>query len=153
MRLFRLVKERYAADPLDPQGARLYGGRWNSRGRGVVYASDSIALAALEKLVHLHRPEVLEGFVLCSFELDEAQVMRLAPDGLPRDWRTDPVPRSTQRIGDEWLQRGASLALAVPSTLVPQQSNFLVNPEHPGFEALKRSVTVEPFRFDPRLQG
>jgi RES domain-containing protein len=151
MQLFRLVKKRYAANPLDPQGARLYGGRWNSPGRGVVYASDSIALSLLEKLVHLHSFEVLEQFVLCTLELDESRVMSLAAEALPPDWQAEPPPRSTQVIGDQWLERGESLALAVPSVLVPRQWNYLLNPLHPDFARLQADLVVEPFRFDERL--
>lgn len=151
MKAYRLIKAKYASDPLDPYGAKLHGGRWNSKGTPAVYASDSIALAALEKLVHLHRAGVLNHFVLCIISIDDDSLMTLAEDVLPADWRDDPPPASTAIIGDEWLTRGESLALAVPSTIVPQQSNLLINPEHPDFSELATAVTVEPFIFDARL--
>ena len=147
----RLVKKKYASDPLDPQGAKLYGGRWNSKGIPVIYASDSIALAALEKLVHLHRGDVLNHFVLCTTAFSEDMLMTLPQDVLPDDWRDDPPPISTAAIGDEWLLSGESLVLAVPSTVVPQQNNLLINPEHPDFTRLANSLTVEPVIFDARL--
>ena len=151
MRVYRLIKSKYADNPLDPRGAKLYGGRWNSKGMAVVYASDSIALAALEKLVHLHRNDVLNHFVLCEIALEYEVIMTLAEDTLPKDWRNDPPPSSTMAIGDEWLTSGESLALAVPSTVVPQQFNLIINPNHPGFRKLGNSVHVEPFVFDYRL--
>ena len=151
MRAYRLIKAKYADNPLDPQGAKLYGGRWNSKGVAAVYASDSIALAALEKLVHLHRNDVMNHFVLCEMTLKDDAIMTLAEDALPEDWRDDPPPSSTMAIGDEWLASGESLALAVPSTVVPQQFNLIINPNHPGFGKLKKSLTVEPFVFDCRL--
>ena len=151
MQAYRLIKSKYADTPLDPQGAKLYGGRWNSKGTSVVYASDSIALAALEKLVHLHRSDVLNHFVLCEMTVEDAEIMTLAGDALPKDWREDPPPTSTMAIGDEWLASGESLALAVPSTLVPRQRNLIINPNHPAFDALEASVTIEPFVFDYRL--
>jgi RES domain-containing protein len=151
VRVYRLVKERYADSALDGSGAKAHGGRWNSKGVGVVYASDSVALAALELLVHLHRSEVLNRYVLFALELPPASVMALDEAALPPDWRGDPPPSSTAAIGDEWALSGISLALAVPSTLVPQQSNVLINPAHPDFEALRSAATAEPFNVDPRL--
>ncbi len=151
MQAYRLIKVKYASEPLDPQGAKRYGGRWNSKGMPVVYASDSIALSALEKLVHLHRADILNHFVLCTILLSEDMLMTLAEDVLPVDWRDDPPPTSTIIIGDEWLASGESLVLAVPSTVIPQQYNLLINPEHPSFNNLANSVIVEPFVFDRRL--
>ena len=79
MQAYRLVKKRYADDPLSPQGAKLYGGRWNSKGNGAVYAADSVALAVLEVLVHLRDIDAMQHFMLCGFTLDEALVMKLDP--------------------------------------------------------------------------
>lgn len=153
MQAYRLVKKRYADDPLSPQGAKLYGGRWNSKGNGAVYAADSVALAVLEVLVHLRDIDAMQHFMLCGFTLDEALVMKLDPGKLPEDWRADPPPFSTMAIGDEWLSTGASLALAVPSTIIPVQNNLIINPAHEKFDALADSMTIEPFPFDPRLLG
>ena len=151
MRACRLIKAKYADNPLDPQGAKLYGGRWNSKGVAAVYASDSIALAALEKLVHLHRNDVLNHFVLCVMTLEDDAIMTLAEESLPKDWRADPPPSSTMAIGDEWLAGNESLALAVPSSIVPQQYNLIINPNHAGFGEMEKSLSVEPFVFDDRL--
>ena len=153
MQAYRLIKKKYADDPLSPQGAKLYGGRWNSKGNGAVYAADSVALAVLEVLVHLRDNDAMQHFILCEFTLDEALLMKLDPGKLPKDWRADPPPFSTMAIGDEWLSTGASLALAVPSTIVPVQSNLIINPAHEKFDALADSMTIEPFPFDPRLLG
>ncbi len=151
MRAYRLVKARYADSALDGSGAKAYGGRWNSKGVAMVYASDTVSLAVLELLVHLHRNEVLNHYRLFGLDLPDASVMRLDPRALPADWRSDPPPSSTAAIGDEWISRRPSLGLAVPSTLVPQQRNLLLNPAHPDFEALVAGASSEPFSFDPRL--
>ena len=151
MQIYRLIKAKYADDPINPQGAKLYGGRWNSKGIPAVYASDSIALAVLEKLVHLHHHDALNYFVLCEITLQDNDIMTLAKDALPEDWRGDPPPASTMTIGDEWLSQCESLALAVPSTLVLQQFNLIINPNHPNFRDLPPSMKVEPFVFDSRL--
>jgi RES domain-containing protein len=82
--VYRLVKERYVGSALDGSGAKAHGGRWNSRGVAVVYASDSVALAALELLVHLHRSEVLNRYVLFTLEVPDEAVMALDEAALPQ---------------------------------------------------------------------
>src|SRR3569832_2372386 len=151
MWVYRLIKQKYADDPLDPQGAKLLGGCWFCLGFFVVFVSDSFAFAALEMVVHLHRSDILNRFVLCKILLADEAIMTLAMDTLPPDWREDPPPSSTIAIGDEWLSSGESLALAVPSTIVPQQFNLIINPKHPDFGTLRDSVVIERFIFDARL--
>jgi len=137
--------------PLSSEGAKKHGGRWNSKGNGVVYVGDSIALCALELLVHLHQSEILNSYSLCSIEVDVKMVMILDSTDYPEDWRKDPSPTSTADIGDQWLQSGSSLALSVPSTIIPAQSNFLLNPNHEEFDNIKSTIKIEPFIFDDRL--
>jgi RES domain-containing protein len=151
MQVYRLVKARYADDLLDPQGAKRYGGRWNSKGISALYSADSTSLAALELLVHLHRSAILNHYMLATIELPDESVMTLDTRALPQDWRKDPAPPSTQILGDEWLASHQSLALAVPSTIVPQQYNLLINPKHIQFSLLKNAIASEPFLFDSRL--
>jgi RES domain-containing protein len=150
-RWYRLVKDRYAAQAFDGKGARLGGGRWNSKGVAVVYAADSIAPAALELLVHLHRHEILSRYRLFGLDIPDEDLLSLDPRDLPPDWRADPAPTSTARIGDGWAASRESLALAVPSVLVPTQQNVLINPAHSRFEHTLETVEAEEFRFDPRL--
>lgn len=151
MRVYHLIKTKFAEDLLYSQGAKHYGGRWNSKGKAALYAGDSISLAALELLVHLHRSEILNHYVPATIELPDKAVMTLDTHALPPDWRGDPTPMSIQTLGDEWLLSHQSLALAVPSTIVPQQYNLVINPEHSGFALLARSIKSEPFVFDRRL--
>jgi len=151
MRAYRLVKARYADSAFDGSGAKTHGGRWNSKGVAIVYASDTVSLAVLELLVHLHRNEVLNHYLLFGLDLPDANVMQLDQRALPADWRGDPPPSSTAAIGDEWIARRPSAALAVPSTLVPQQRNLLLNPAHPELAAVIAGASREPFNFDARL--
>lgn len=150
-RVYRLVKAKFADRALDGSGAKAYGGRWNSKGVALLYAADTLALAALEVLVHLHRTEVLNAFALWTLEVPDDALQLLAPDALPPDWRSDPPPPSTAAIGDEWIASNESLALAVPSTIVPIQYNILINPAHPEFDRLLKTARREAFVFDPRL--
>lgn len=144
---WRLVKAEYAATPLDGEGARRFGGRWSSPGIRAVYASESLALAALEVLVHLQSTAVLDRFVTIGVQYSVPALDAPAP---PPDWRLGPAPASTRRLGDAWLSAGAGLALRVPSVVVPRERNLIFNPAHPGFRHL-RVVVREPFSFDARL--
>jgi RES domain-containing protein len=144
------VKPRHAAAAFDGEGARLHGGRWNSPGTRVAYASDSIALAALEVLAHLQSTAVLQAYSLVSLQFREDSVEVLETAALPTRWRRFPSPPENQAIGDRWVAEGRSLILRVPSALIPDASNFLINPSHPEF---RRVVIRRPerFTFDPRL--
>ena len=144
---WRIVKEKHAATAFSGEGARIYGGRWNSAGTSVVYASGSKALAALESLVHLN-PPVTFKYVAIPIEFDDALVGKAA--ALPADWTEEPPPPATKDIGDLWVKEARSAVLELPSVIIPGEPNYLLNPSHPDF---KRIVIgkPEPFSFDPRL--
>lgn len=148
---WRLVKEKYAATAFNGEGASRTGGRWNSRGVWVVYASASRSLAALETLVHLN-PPVLFRYVTLRMEFDDALVEKADVGTLPADWTVYPPPPSTKVIGDRWVKERRSAVLELPSVIIPGESNYLLNPAHPDFRHLVASEP-EPFAFDPRLFG
>ncbi len=147
---WRIVKERHAGTAFDGEGARLYGGRWNSPGVAAVYVSESRALATLEVLAGLQTNSPLPGYVLIPAEFDESLVVAIELEEVPADWRQNPPAPSTQRLGDDWIARGESVVLQVPSALVPKESNYVLNPLHPNFSAIH---VGEPERLslDPRL--
>lgn len=145
---WRIAKRRYAS--LDGEGARLYGGRWNSKGRRMVYLGGSLSLAILETLVHLDRTLMPPDFVAVEVTIPDDCVETLEARHLPKLWRKIPGPKTLQAIGDKWLREGRSLALRVPSAVVPTESNVLVNPEHDDFKRIKIG-TPSSFVFDPRL--
>lgn len=149
-RAYRLANARYAESAFDGQGARRYGGRWNPIGSAVVYLADSLALAALEVLVHTDRPALLERYVWFEVRLPEALVLDLAPADLPDDWRRSPEPESTVGIGAAWLKSGASAVLRVPSVVVPLHHNFMLDPAHVDAAAIE-IAPPQPFAFDRRL--
>jgi len=150
VRLWRVIKREHAATAFDGKAAQRFGGRWNSPGRCAVYASASKSLAVLEVLVHLDVGRSLPRFIAFSFDLDASLIDQLPATRLPRHWRTLRGLAMTQRIGDAWLERGGALALAVPSAIVPEELNYLLNPVHPAFIQLKFGRPV-PFVLDPRL--
>ncbi len=149
MRVWRLCKRRHAA--LDGEGARRAGGRWNRRGTAVVYASESLSLAALELLVHCDPALLPDDLVAVAAEIPDAlRVERVEEKTLPRNWRAYPAPESLARIGTDWAASMRSPVLAVPSAVVPRERNFLLNPSHPEFRRV-RAGEAEPFSFDARL--
>lgn len=150
MTLWRLTKARYADTAFDGKGARLYGGRWNSPGRAVVYLADSLALAALEILVHVKSQGELGGYV--KIRVEAAESLASETKDLPENWQQGRAPDETRAIGDRWLAASQTPLLRVPSVVIPEESNYLLNPQHPGFGELSVGV-AEPFSFDPRLSG
>jgi RES domain-containing protein len=146
---WRLVKERYAATAFSGEGAAKVGGRWNSRGVRVVYVSGTRALAVLESLVHLN-PSVPFQYVAIPVTFETAWVERFPLEELPPNWRESPPPPAAQQIGDAWVRAGRSVVLALPSVIVPEETNYLLNPAHPDFPQL-RLGPAEPFAYDPRL--
>lgn len=147
---WRIVKQKLARSAFSGEGARLYGGRWNSPGRSLVYTSESRALALAEILVHLEFPGALSRYVVFEVEIDQSTVTALDPGELPKNWRAEPAPRRLQAIGDGWIASGTSAVLRVPSAVVAGEFNYLLNPLHPDFSRL---VIHGPERFsiDRRL--
>lgn len=150
IRAWRITKRRHAKAAFSGAGAKKFGGRWNSPGIAVVYVSEAQSLAILELLVHLEAPDLLQKYVLISVDLEDGFVQDLDRATLPRNWRAEPAPVQLRNMGDEWAQKANSVALRVPSALVPAESNFLLNPAHADFQRLGIGEPVM-FSFDERL--
>lgn len=143
MIVYRLCKTAYVA--LDGEGARLWGGRWNSAGRPMVYAAATPSLAVLEVIVHLDLPGELlpDDLRLLTIEIpDDAPVRRLDPSPIDND--------ACLAAGDAFLDAGDALALLVRSVVVPQEWNALINVRHPDIGRVAVRAD-EPFQLDPRL--
>lgn len=141
MRLWRLTRAPYAA--LDGEGARQYGGRWNSPGRPVVYAAAEAALTVLEVRVHLDLPlELLpDDYLMLGIDTGDLQ---------PESGPVLSDPDDCRDFGDRWLSEARSALLAVPSVIVPESRNVLINPRHPDSAAVG-IARRRAWRFDPRL--
>ena len=116
----------------------------------MVYASSTASLAMLEMLVHLGAAAVLSGYVLIECRFDPALVLTLQRAILPKNWQQQPAPAEARAIGDQWVKQGRSAILEVPSVIVPQEHNLLLNPVHPKFSSIRISPPT-PFPFDARL--
>lgn len=150
MQAWRIAKRAYALD-LSGTGARITGGRWNSPGVAAIYAGMTAEIAAMEKLVHTS--DLLpKDLVLAAIKLpDDANLyMRLAAKDLPDGWDALPSSAAAISIGDNFLLNLKHLGLFVPSAIMPEATNLVLNPNHPAFGSVTISV-VRPFEFDSRL--
>lgn len=165
--LHRVAKLRYASLPTFEEhgvGAARYGGRWNSPDpalrfdRRIIYASDTLAQAMLEVIVHVDSQvlhSVAHGHV--TFEVDYEFVVELSMDQLPPSWNAHPETPATQVIGDEWYDLGASAVLRIPSAVLPPHAygpghaNYLIHTQHPDLARAVRLRGYQPLSFDPRL--
>ena len=148
---WRLVHKRKVNEAFTGAGSRRYGGRWNHKGIGVVYVSDSLALAALEIMVHASSYQALRDYVSMKVLFPKALVIDLNDiDRLPKDWRADPPPIRLKEIGKKWYFDQTSAVLKVPSAIIPTEFNYVLNPRHPDFKKIAINQAT-PFKFDQRL--
>ncbi|MGE5314348.1 MAG: RES family NAD+ phosphorylase [Acidobacteriota bacterium] len=148
--LYRIARATYAED-LSGQGAMLAGGRWNQKGTPLLYTATSRSLACLEALVHLSQPEFLLPRRLVSIGVPAKIVPHIVNESdLPVEWRRNPPPFALAEIGTRWARKMESLLLQVPSAVVPEEFNMLINPAHPDMKAV-RVTRIDRFSFDERL--
>jgi len=148
---FRIDKAKWEKQSFSGQGAALEGGRWNPAGIAVVYASQHLAMAAMERLVHLKHGtgnKVRYNFFRLHFRDVALEIIPHAK--LPATWNAKPPSADTQHLGREWFESGRTAILQVPSAIIPSEWNFVLNPTHPDFQRIKIDAP-ERFAFDPRL--
>jgi RES domain-containing protein len=146
--IYRITRAVYA-DRLVASGGV---GRWNARGRFVIYTAGSRALACLENVVHRSGEGLQELFRVMVINVpDNVPIETILPDELPTDWVDYQSFDVCQQFGERWLTEARTAVLRVPSVIVPQEWNYLLNPAHPGFAHI-RLVRTEPFVFDARIK-
>lgn len=154
MKLYRLTQKKFADTPFSPEGAKRYGGRWNSKGTEALYFAESESLCSLEVFVHVNNdPNIVDQYDLYRIEIPDELIVKLDEEDLPASWRNIPAGEETQEIGDEFLnvQEPQYAALQVPSTISPRDNNYVVNPNHPAMEACFNNHEKLEFGFDPRI--
>lgn len=157
MVLWRIATEapEYRATDATGAGARLSGGRWNHKGVAVVYSAPSIALVALEAIIHLSVPAPPFNRYLIRIDVPDAVWDRrqsIDKNSAPGGWDAEPVGLSSLEYGDAWVKSGENALLSVPSVVIPMEQNVLINPSHP--EAAQLSFTnTGKFLFDRRIHN
>ena len=151
LRVWRLCQDSRAPTTFSGEGSFRYGERWSPPGLAVVYCAESRPLAAMEILVHHSGTNIFKTarWTLLSADIPEALIGK--PILVPKDWRERSPVASSQAIGAEWARTGRSVASRVPSTFVPGECNYLLNPAHPAFSKVKVGA-AEPFAFGVRLE-
>lgn len=146
--VWRLITARFAKSAFSGEGARLYGGRWNRKGVPLVYTAASQSLAMLEMLV---QDEPLRArYVMIEVRIPKGMTIdRIKVEDLPSDWRDIAAREKLQAIGSEWARKRGAAVLAVPSAVIPAETNYLVNPLHPDFRRIKIG---KPRKFETDLR-
>ena len=142
---------RYLAEDLSGKGAEATGGRWNEKGVPVVYASETRALACLETIVHLNAGGLPLNRYLVSIEIPDAVWARaVRHTSPPVGWEAEPAAMVSIQFGTKWLASNSSALLIVPSVIVHEEYNVLVNPSHADSKGLK-ATKIRRWTYDPRL--
>jgi RES domain-containing protein len=149
MIVFRLCNRKFRND-LSGAGAEKAGGRWNSKGKAVVYCGETRALCTTEIAVHTPMGNIPEDYFLLQIEIPDNMIGEITLKQLPEDWNHFPPKESTQKMGDTFIEKQQFLVLKVPSATVQGEHNFLINPLHPAFSKVK-IVHNEAYTFDNRL--
>lgn len=151
IRVWRLCQAAYQQDAFSGEGARRYGGRWNNKGQPAVYTAATQSLAALEILVHVDTDLAPNDFVVFAVDIPGKRFVEYNdPNVLADDWRDRQPPLACQALGSAWLKENKTPVLAVPSAIIPEETNYILNPRHPKFSKLIISP-LKPFLFDQRL--
>jgi len=151
MDVYRISSALYIKD-LTGLGPKTYGGRWNYRGIPAIYTSETRALAALEFLVHV-RTRTADNLRIATISIPVGIIPReLRIETLPKGWRDHPPPFKLTEMGTDWLKSLKSLLLRVPSAVIPNEFNIIINPMHKDMKYVKISH-IEDFIYDKRLQS
>jgi RES domain-containing protein len=134
---WRTTRKKYVREAFSGDGAKQFGGRWNPPGTPMVYTAQSLSLAILELIVHLEDDGDICGFAAIPVTFSSTLVQVLPESQRPKNWFSLPIAEPSQQVGKKWLEEMPSVILQVPSSVVPRESNFLINPLHPKFSKLK----------------
>jgi RES domain-containing protein len=153
IKAWRIVRKKRLAEAFSGEGARLGGGRWNHVGIPVVYVSATLSLAALELFIHFTRKDIKMSKSLLAIPVeipDALRVMDVLVKDLKPGWDSSPPPDFTKDLGAEWVEKGISAILRVPSALIPEEQNLVINPKHKDFSMIVMR-DPRPFALDDRV--
>jgi len=155
MQVFRICKKEHGTtgeQAMSGEGGLHGSARWHTRGRRIIYTATSAPLATLEIAVNLKQPKVIPDYVAVTVDVPNDAIITLSASALPAGWDVrDSEPLVSRAIGDRWLESEVSLALQIPSVVIADQYNVLINPRHPDFDRVTFSNPM-PFPFDPRIK-
>lgn len=129
MIVWRIAQKKYLND-LSGEGARINGGRWNPKGKAMLYTSSHLSLAVLELLAYVPLRMLNASFHYLKIKIPDNNLTYLDIPDLPDDWRDYPSPESNTFIGKKWLESNEKLSLVLPSAILVHEQNVLINPGH-----------------------
>jgi RES domain-containing protein len=132
MKVYRISKCEFISD-LQGTGAALYPGRWHSKGTYILYTAGSASLALLESVVHLSNI-VVSSYCMICLSVPEDKIKTITVSELPANWYVNPPADILKNIGDEFVKENKFLVLRIPSAIMPEENNYLLNPAHPDFK-------------------
>jgi RES domain-containing protein len=149
--VYRLTRRKFAGkSPFDREGPFLFGGRWSSIGTRVCYAATHRSLAILEYRAHIDLSLIPDDLVIATLEIPNKVAIAPTP-ALPENWKEYPAPASLRKIGDRFIAEAHFALMLIPSVLVPQENNVMLNPLHPDATKMTRQRRLVPFLYDCRL--
>jgi RES domain-containing protein len=155
MQVFRICKREHGKtgeQAMSGEGGLHGSARWHTRGHRIVYTATSTPLATLEIAVNLKQLKVIPDYVALEVDVPDDSIITLTASVLPAGWDAlDCEPVVSRAIGNRWLEGEVSLALQIPSVVIPDQYNVLINPRHPDFDQVTFTDPM-PFPFDPRIK-
>jgi len=146
---WRIVKKKHQQEALTGEGARRYGGRWNTAGQSLIYAAATLSGALLEILVHSNR-QLLSHYIVYRLVVPKRLVKKIDLAKLPETWRDSPAPPELAQIADQWYAQMQSAVVEVPNSIVPLEKNYLINPNHKDFRLIDAEGPID-YDIDPRL--
>lgn len=150
MEVYRISRSKWAND-LQGEGAKLFGGRWNRRGTSCLYTSSSRSLAVLEYSVNVNLDEIPRALSIVTIKIPD-QILEIPEEDLPGNWKDVPAPGSTREFGTKILNEGRHLIIRLPSAVIPQEFNYIINPEHRDLKLCK-IISIEDFVYDVRVKN
>ena len=151
MLVYRIGKKKYAYE-LHGEGARLFGGRWNEIGVPCIYTSESRALALLEYTVNVQVEEMPARLSITTIEIPNTGILKVKLAELPKYWNLSPAQASSKVFGTTLLMANMKLVIKIPSAVIPNEFNYIINPLHKDISLIK-IVSVQEFAFDKRIKS
>jgi RES domain-containing protein len=150
MQVYRVGALKFSGD-LSGEGAKLFGGRWNHKTIPCIYTSQSRALAILEYTVNINIDEVPRALSITTFEIPESAIKLITAEKLPGNWKESPAPSSTKDFGSALIKSLSFPVYKIPSCLINDEYNFLLNPMHPQ-KKLFKILEIKDFVYDVRIK-
>lgn len=150
MLIYRIGKTKYAKD-LSGEGAKINGGRWNHKSIPCIYTSESRALSLLEYTVNVNIDEIPRALSITTLEIPDEDILIISEDSLPGNWKQIPIPSSTKNFGTHFLNATAKLAIKIPSSVMPDEFNYILNPLHPNSKHIK-VLEIQDLAYDVRIK-